>query len=150
MSEEKLEGTETGLSRRLGLFPATLVGIGVILGAGIYVLVGVASKQAGNAAWLSFLISAIVAGFTGLSYARLCRLRPKNAPEFQFLNLAFGLMPGFLADDMMVAQRTSHPARNPGVRTNAGIPGGMACSLGYHHIIRRRGSWIFGLLRVYL
>lgn len=55
---------ETGLSRRLGLFAATVVGIGVILGAGIYVLVGIAKKQAGNAAWLSFLISAAVAGFT--------------------------------------------------------------------------------------
>ncbi|MBN2075229.1 MAG: amino acid permease [Dehalococcoidales bacterium] len=97
MSDGKVEGPETGLARRLGLISATLVGTGVILGAGIYVLVGVASKQAGNAAWLSFLISAVVAGFTGLSYARLCRLRPKNAPEFQFLNLAFGRMPGFLA-----------------------------------------------------
>ena len=92
-----MEGPETGLTRRLGLTSATLVGTGVILGAGIYVLVGVASKQAGNAAWLSFLISAIVAGFSGLSYARLCRFRPKNAPEYQFLNMAFGQTPGFLA-----------------------------------------------------
>jgi APA family basic amino acid/polyamine antiporter len=94
---EKMNNTEAGLSRRLGLFAATLVGIGVILGAGIYVLVGVAAGQAGNAAWLSFLISAIVAGFTGLSYARLGRLRPKDAPEFQFLGLAFGRTPAFLA-----------------------------------------------------
>jgi APA family basic amino acid/polyamine antiporter len=94
---EKINNTEAGLSRRLGLFPATLVGIGVILGAGVYVLVGVATKQAGNAAWLSFLISAVVAGFTGLSYARLGRLRPKNAPEFQYLGLAFGRTPAFLA-----------------------------------------------------
>ncbi len=81
---------DAGLRRRLGLPAATLAGIGVILGAGIYVLVGVAAKQSGNAVWLSFLISAIVAGFTGLSYARLGRLRPKNAPEFQYLNMAFG------------------------------------------------------------
>lgn len=89
--------SEIGLSRRLGLFAATVVGVGVILGAGIYVLVGIAAGQAGNAAWLSFLISAVVAGFTGLSYARLSRLRSKNAPEFQYLNMAFGRTPAFLA-----------------------------------------------------
>ena len=46
---------------------------------------------------MSFVIAAIVAMFTGLSYARFGRLRPKNAPEFQFLNMAFGPIPGFLA-----------------------------------------------------
>jgi basic amino acid/polyamine antiporter, APA family len=93
---------ETGLQRRLGLFATTLAGIGVILGAGIYVLVGVAAKQAGNAVWLSFLFAAIVAGFTGISYARLSRIRPKDAPEFQYLNLAFGRMPAFLAGWLII------------------------------------------------
>lgn len=88
---------ESGLKRRLGLLPATLVGVGVILGAGIYVLVGVAANQAGNIVWLSFIIAAAVAGFTALSYARLGKLKPKNAPEFQFLNMAFGRTSGFLA-----------------------------------------------------
>jgi APA family basic amino acid/polyamine antiporter len=88
---------ESGLKRRLGLFATTLVGTGVILGAGIYVLVGVAARQAGNAVWLSFVIAAIVAGFTGVSYARLGKLRPKNAPEFQYLSMAFGRSPAFLA-----------------------------------------------------
>ncbi len=88
---------EPQLKRRLGLLATTLIGIGVILGAGIYVLVGVAAKQAGNAVWLSLLMAAVVAGFTGLSYARLGKLRPKNAPEFQYLNMAFGRAPAFLA-----------------------------------------------------
>ncbi len=93
---------ETGLHRRLGLFATTLAGVGVILGAGIYVLVGVAAKQAGNAVWLSFLFAAIVAGFTGISYARLSRVRPKDAPEFQYLNLAFGQTPAFLAGWLII------------------------------------------------
>lgn len=95
--EQEVKQPEAGLRRRLGLPVATLTGIGVILGAGIYVLVGVAARQAGNAVWLSFLIAALVAGFTGLSYARLGKLRPKNAPEFQYLNMAFGRIPAFLA-----------------------------------------------------
>ncbi len=60
---------KSGLERRLGLTVATLTGVGVILGAGIYVLVGVAAGEAGNAVWLSFLFAAVVAGLSGLSYA---------------------------------------------------------------------------------
>jgi APA family basic amino acid/polyamine antiporter len=59
--EWKLKDPEADLHRRLGLPVSTLTGIGVILGTGIYVLVGVAAKQAGDAVWLSFLIAAIVA-----------------------------------------------------------------------------------------
>jgi APA family basic amino acid/polyamine antiporter len=88
---------ETGLARRLGLGVTTLTGVGVILGAGIYVLVGVAAGEAGNAVWLSFLIAAAVAGLTGLSYARLARLRPRDAPEFQYVGMAFRPSLAFLA-----------------------------------------------------
>jgi basic amino acid/polyamine antiporter, APA family len=88
---------EMGLKRRIGLASATLSGLGVIVGAGIYVLVGIAAGQAGNAVWLAFLIAAVVAGLTALSYARLVRLRPKNAPEFQYVGMAFGQGPAFLA-----------------------------------------------------
>jgi basic amino acid/polyamine antiporter, APA family len=93
---------ETGLSRRLGLWATTLSGVGLILGAGIYVLVGVAAGEAGNALWLSFLIAALVAALTGSSYARLARLRPKDAPEFQYLGMAFGRTPAFLAGWLML------------------------------------------------
>jgi basic amino acid/polyamine antiporter, APA family len=87
----------TALARRLGLTAATLTGLGVIIGSGIYVIIGVAAGQAGNAVWLSFLLAAIGAGFTALSYARLGQLRPKNAPEYQFVNMAFGNRLAFLA-----------------------------------------------------
>ena len=86
-----------GLNRRLGLASATLSGLGVIIGAGIYVLVGIAAGQAGNAVWLSFLVAAFIAGLTALSYARLIRLRSKNAPEFQYVGMAFGQNLAFLA-----------------------------------------------------
>jgi APA family basic amino acid/polyamine antiporter len=59
--------------------------------------VGVAAGEAGNAVWLSFLVAAAVAGLTGLSYARLSKLRPKNAPEFQFVGMAFKPWLAFLA-----------------------------------------------------
>ncbi len=66
------------LKRELGLFEVTLSGVGIILGAGIYVLIGQAAGLAGNALWLAFGLSAIMALRTGLSYAELSSMFPKD------------------------------------------------------------------------
>ena len=99
---EPAQNGEPQLKRRLGLWVTVITGVGVILGSGIYVLVGVAAGEAGNAVWLSFLVAAAVAGLTGLSYARLSKLRPKNAPEFQFVGMAFKPSLAFLAGWMIL------------------------------------------------
>ncbi|HIH91763.1 TPA: amino acid permease [Candidatus Woesearchaeota archaeon] len=78
------------LKRTIGLFEATLYGIGIILGAGIYALVGAGAATAGSALWLSFLIGAIIAACTGLSYAELASLYPKEAAEYVYTKHAFG------------------------------------------------------------
>ncbi len=99
------------LARRLGLIAATMTGLGVIIGSGIYVILGVAAGPAGNAVWLSFILAAFGAGLTAFSYARLARLRPGNAPEYQFVGGAFGKFPGFLAGWLiLVAQVVSATA----------------------------------------
>jgi basic amino acid/polyamine antiporter, APA family len=85
------------LERRLGLLAVVASGLGVTIGAGIYVLIGAAAGRAGNAIWVSFVLAAVIASFTALSYAKLIRLRPKNAPEFQFVTMAFNRRTGFLA-----------------------------------------------------
>ena len=77
------------LKRELGLLSTTLYGIGIILGAGIYALIGVGAGLAGNMLWLSFLISAVVAIFTGLSYAELSSMFPKAAAEYYYTKKAF-------------------------------------------------------------
>ena len=59
------------LRREIGLFEAVAFGVGTILGAGIYALIGPASGLAGNAVWISFVIGAVISSFTGLSYAEL-------------------------------------------------------------------------------
>ena len=91
------------LRRTLGLWQVTVSGVGVILGAGVYALVGPASARAGGALWLSFLIAALTAGLTAYSYARLARRRPKDSPEFQYTALAFGPRVGFVAGWLMLA-----------------------------------------------
>jgi APA family basic amino acid/polyamine antiporter len=78
------------LKRELGLLEITLSGVGIILGAGIYALIGKAAGLAGNAVWLSFALSALVAVFTGLSYAELSSMLPKASAEHEYTRRAFG------------------------------------------------------------
>ncbi|MDP4012047.1 MAG: APC family permease [Candidatus Nanoarchaeia archaeon] len=88
---------EIGLKKDLGLFTTTAAGVGVILGAGIYVLIGVAAGIAGNAVWLSFLISALVAIFTGFSYAELSSMFTKDSGEYEYVKQGLGSRLGFMA-----------------------------------------------------
>jgi len=78
------------LKRELGLFEAVVYGVGVILGAGVFALIGQAAGMAGNSLWISFIIGAIVAIFTGLSYAELSTMYPKTAAEFIYVKKAYG------------------------------------------------------------
>lgn len=77
------------LRRRLGLFHTTMYGVGLILGAGIYALIGSAVGEAGNAVWFSFILAAVASVFTGLSYAELSSMYPKAAAEYTYIKNAF-------------------------------------------------------------
>ncbi|MCE9652003.1 MAG: amino acid permease [Nitrosarchaeum sp.] len=77
------------LKRGMGLFHLTMYGVGLILGAGIYVLIGEATGLAGNAVWAAFVLGSIVALFAGLSYAELSSIFPKAAAEYTFVKNAF-------------------------------------------------------------
>lgn len=77
------------LKRSLDLFGAAVYGVGIILGAGIYVLIGSAVGLAGNSVWLSFVIGAIISSFTGLSYAELSTMFPMAAAEYVYVKNAF-------------------------------------------------------------
>lgn len=77
------------LRRDVSLFAATVYGIGIILGAGVYALVGEATGLAGNSVWLSFVIAAIVSSFTGVSYMELVSMFPQSAAEYVFAKKAF-------------------------------------------------------------
>ncbi|MEM0119930.1 MAG: amino acid permease [Thermoprotei archaeon] len=84
---------EGSLPRQLGLFQVVTYGIGNIVGAGIYVLVGASAGLAGTLLWLSFLIGAVIAAFTGLTYAELASMYPKAASEYIYLGRAYGSRP---------------------------------------------------------
>ena len=65
------------LARRIGLLGLVAYGVGDMLGSGIYALVGKAAGLAGNALWLSFLLSFTAALLTALSYASLGSRYPR-------------------------------------------------------------------------
>lgn len=77
------------LKRHIGLFQLTMYGTGLILGAGIYVLIGEATGIAGDAVWIAFGLGAIVALFAGFSYAELSSVFPKASAEYVFIKNAF-------------------------------------------------------------
>jgi APA family basic amino acid/polyamine antiporter len=77
------------LKREIGLIGAVAYGVGIIVGAGVYALIGKAAGQAGNSVWLSFILAAIVASFTGLSYAELSSMFPVSGAEYVYVEKAF-------------------------------------------------------------
>jgi len=77
------------LKRSFGLVTLVAFGIGDILGAGIYGLIGNVAGEVGNAVWASFLVAFIVAAFTGLSYAELGSRLPHSGGEARYAETAF-------------------------------------------------------------
>ena len=84
---EETNGRE--LHRVLGPKQVTASGVGIIIGAGIYVLLGPATAKAGGMVWLSFIIAAILCGLTGLSYAELASMFPRAGAEYEYTRQAF-------------------------------------------------------------
>jgi APA family basic amino acid/polyamine antiporter len=78
------------LKRSLGLPLVALYGLGNILGAGIYVLVGKVAGFAGTSTALAFLIAMITAAFTAFSYMELAGRYPVSASVSVYLHKAFG------------------------------------------------------------
>ncbi len=77
------------LKRSLSLPLLTLYGLGTILGAGVYVLIGEVAGRAGMLAPLAFLLAALVAGLTAFSYAELAARYPRSAGEAVYVQAAF-------------------------------------------------------------
>jgi amino acid transporter len=79
------------LVRSLTLTHAVLYGLGVTIGAGIYVLVGLAAGRSGMHAPLAFMGAALVMGFSAASFAELGTRMPVSASEAAYVQAAFRL-----------------------------------------------------------
>ena len=82
------------LKRSLGLWQCIFFGVGSILGAGIYTLLGKVAGWGGNMTWLAFLFASIAALFTAFSYAELSAAFPSAGGEYSYASKAFGKKTG--------------------------------------------------------
>jgi len=89
-------GPQFGLKRTLTAFSVTLIGIGAIIGAGIFATVGTAASGtperagAGPSLMLSFVVTAIVCGFTALCYAELASMVPISGSAYTYSYATLG------------------------------------------------------------
>jgi APA family basic amino acid/polyamine antiporter len=89
-----MRAPQASLRRVLGLTEVTAGGVGIIIGAGIYVLLAPAAAHAGRLVWLSFLLAAVLSALTGFSYAELSSMFPSAAGEYSYTRNA---MPEWVA-----------------------------------------------------
>ena len=89
MGDGRTDAVDKGLAKSLTLAHAVLYGVGVTIGAGIYVLVGVAAGRSGMHAPLAFLLAAVAMGFTAASFAELGTRMPVSASEAAYVEAAF-------------------------------------------------------------
>jgi len=124
---------KASLRRDLGLVEVTLSGIGIILGAGIYALIGRGAALAGNALWLSFGISAVIAVLTGLSYAELSSLYPRAGAEYEYVKRSFGKRAAFVIGWLIIL---------------SGVIGASAVALGFAGYASALTRWSPALLSI--
>ena len=84
------------LKRSLGLWECVFFGVGAILGAGIYALIGKAAGMGGNMVWFSFIIASITALCSAFSYAELSSMFPSAGGEYVYAKNAIGKKTGIV------------------------------------------------------
>jgi amino acid transporter/nucleotide-binding universal stress UspA family protein len=96
-NNKSANGEKITLSRDLTLFTITMIGVGGMIGAGIFVLTGIAAGVAGPALVLAFALNGIVTTFTALAYAELGSAFPEAGGGYLWVKEGLGGANGFLA-----------------------------------------------------
>ncbi len=109
-------GSRAALKPALGLLDATAIGVGAIIGAGIFVVTGIAAAHAGSAVVVSMLIAAAISLLTALSFAELTAWMPKEGSVYELARRLVSPFVGFETGWMWIVSNTF---------------GGAAVSLGF-------------------
>src|SRR5690554_790209 len=92
--------TEKGLLRSLTLKDAVGVGLGAIIGAGIFVVTGIAAGVSGPAFLIGLLVAGVIATFNALSSAQLAAVYPQSGGTYEYgyilINPTFGFSAGWM------------------------------------------------------
>src|ERR1700722_17413844 len=89
LAEANEEGSQT-LERSLGPFALTALGIGAVIGAGIFVLSGIGAHSAGPALMLAFVLSGLGCAFAGLCYAEFAAMIPLAGSAYTYAYATLG------------------------------------------------------------
>lgn len=92
-----IEPHATELSRSLSEFDITMIGVGAMIGAGIFVLTGIAAGTTGPSLMLAFALNGVVTIFTAMVYAELGSAIPEAGGGYLWVRDALGRSQSFLA-----------------------------------------------------
>jgi amino acid transporter/nucleotide-binding universal stress UspA family protein len=92
-----VSGEDAELAKDLGPLAALTIGVGTMIGAGIFVLPGEAILRSGSLAAVAFLLGGVIAMFTALSASELGTAMPKSGGAYYYVNHALGPLFGSVA-----------------------------------------------------
>jgi basic amino acid/polyamine antiporter, APA family len=108
------------LKRSLGLWSATAINVGAIIGGGIFVVTGIVAGYAGSAMVVSIAVAAVIALFTALTFTELSSWQPVEGSAYEYTRQLVSPFAGFLSGWMWVISNTF---------------GGAAVSLGFAYYL---------------
>ena len=98
---------ESRLARRLGTFDAVVIGLGAMIGAGVFAAIGPAAAAAGGGLLIGLAIAAVVAYCNATSSSRLAALYPHSGGTYVYGRERLGTAWGFLAGWAFVIGKTA-------------------------------------------
>ncbi len=102
----RAQGEGPGLKRTLGWPHLVALGVGAIIGTGIYTLIGVGAGQAGPAVILSFGIAGAVCAFAALCYAEMASLMPQAGSAYSYSYAGMGELVGWIIGWSLILEYT--------------------------------------------
>src|SRR4051812_32288103 len=101
MSQEGVsrDNSSAGFQQRLGLFDATMLVAGSMIGSGIFIVSADISRDVGSSGWLLlvWVLTGVLTIIGALSYAELASMMPNAGGQYVFLREAYGPLPAFLS-----------------------------------------------------
>jgi len=95
--QESIEAPKTKLNRSLSTFDLILLGIGAIIGAGLFSITGIAAAEnAGPSIVISFVIAAIACMFAGLCYCEMAAMIPVSGSAYTYTYASLGQFPAWV------------------------------------------------------
>jgi APA family basic amino acid/polyamine antiporter len=98
------------LQRSTGLAGALVIGLGSILGTGVFVSLGLAAAPAGDALLLAIVLAAVLAGANGLSAAQLAAVMPVSGGSYEYGRRLLSPLAGFAAGWLFLCAKTASAA----------------------------------------